>query len=536
MSRLRWPLLVLLICAPVAVLATGVPLPFLNRPAGLPTPLPVPAGDQELAWLHTSTNATTWERYVSGMIRAQLLVPGLTVDDSAAFADQTTSVPEVVLAMAGRPGNLRVRWYKLTNEATTAGWVRALAGRSPAPLALVGGGSSDRAVDLATALAAEGGWRGDRPLLFITTATADEVATDTGDTPNPLIDLYDDRSFRFCFTNRQMADAVIDFVFSHPQLRPEVFGGDARSAAGGGWTATLDPPEKPTAFSPVWEDDPFSLDLHRRFADAIWGKAHQLTYQVRFSVGGFSRPNQFEGKAAEHILQDLRDLPRQRSLLVLPTVTQPARRVLRTLAESVPQLGQRLVAVTGDGIAVNSLYRDGEFAWPVHALPVPLVLFTHHDPCGWDEKPDALPPGLAFTRPNSTDDVLHFAELTRVVVEAAYPGAETPTIPQPAVGPVPRANQLADRLRNRRPAFFDADGNRLGGTGEFVAVLWPQTEGGNAGPRTLSVAKLAVWRRPGATGWEHVRTVDVDQRRSRASIPKPAPAHAAAPPARGPRG
>jgi hypothetical protein len=83
--------------------------------------------------------------------------------------------------MDGRPGRVRVRWYKLTNDATADRWVQALAERDPPPLALIGGGSSDRAVDLARAMDAQETWRGDRPLLFITTATADEVPAEAGD-------------------------------------------------------------------------------------------------------------------------------------------------------------------------------------------------------------------------------------------------------------------------------------------------------------------------------------------------------------------
>src|SRR5262245_3556432 len=50
-------------------------------------PLPVPAGDQEIAWLHTTTNYPTWERFVAGALRARQDVPGLRVDDSRAFLD-----------------------------------------------------------------------------------------------------------------------------------------------------------------------------------------------------------------------------------------------------------------------------------------------------------------------------------------------------------------------------------------------------------------------------------------------------------------
>ena len=72
MTRLLWPLSVRVVCLPVAFLATGVSLPFLHSPPGLPQPVPVPAGDQELAWFHTTTSGTTWERFVTGVARAQL--------------------------------------------------------------------------------------------------------------------------------------------------------------------------------------------------------------------------------------------------------------------------------------------------------------------------------------------------------------------------------------------------------------------------------------------------------------------------------
>ncbi|MGL6094553.1 MAG: hypothetical protein ACRC7O_01975, partial [Fimbriiglobus sp.] len=210
MDRFRWTVLVLLVCLPVGWLAGGMPVPFLDAPPGtLPKPLPVPVGDQEMAWLHTSTSWTTWERFVSGVERAQMLVPGLKVDDSAAFRDATFEVPELVLSLAGRPGKVRIRWYKLTSDATTAQWVQALADRATPPLALIGGGTSDRAAEIARVMAAQTAWRGDRPLILFTTATAEEIPTD-GDSPEnggglvgnrKLLSVYPGRSFRFCFSN-----------------------------------------------------------------------------------------------------------------------------------------------------------------------------------------------------------------------------------------------------------------------------------------------------------------------------------------------
>ncbi|HET6574001.1 MAG TPA: hypothetical protein VFG68_10395 [Fimbriiglobus sp.] len=524
MTRLLWPLSVLLVCLPVAILATGVPLPFLHRSPGLPRPVPMPAGDQELAWFHTTTSGTTWERFVAGVERAQMLVPGLRVDDSAAFADQTTATPEVVLSMDGRTGRVRIRWYKLTNDATAARWVQALADRDPAPLAVIGGGSSDRAVDLARALEDQQSWRGDRPLLFITTATADEVpadADDAGPATRNLIDVYRGRSFRFCFTNRQMAEAVLDFVWATPGLRPQTFADLAPAAVASGLalvTGSKSPPfVGPHVFSVVWRDDPYSIDLHGQFSAAVARKGRPtgaapdapavqiVTWSVPFSVGGFIRPNPSEAEVAASILEQFRKLPPQRSLLVLPTVTKPGRRLLGTLAASAPRLRQRLVVVTGDGIPVNAVYRDGGLEWPLRSLPVPLVLFAHGNPVGWDEPGTPAPAGYELHPPTATDDVLHFAEMVRLIAEGCYP---------PASGQLDRADDLAAQLHARCPPFFDEAGNRLGGTGETVVALWPHAEDG------IPLATMEVWRRADDRRWERVRTVEVDQRRPRSGGPR----------------
>ncbi|OWK36358.1 hypothetical protein FRUB_08921 [Fimbriiglobus ruber] len=528
-------------------MAFGVPIPFLDSPQGLPVPLPVPDGDQEMAWLHTSTSGMTWERFVCGVERAQTAIPGLRVDDSGAFVDQTTTAPEVVVSMDGRPGKLRIRWYKLTAGASTAHWVKALAKRETPPLALIGGGSSDRVVDLARALEAQTEWHGDRPLLLITTATADEVLADTddgGDDLRPrtknLLDVYDDRSFRFCFTNRQMAESVLDFVWANPALRPQIASDvaplaicSAAAAARPIRTSLAPPPQH--VFGVFWQDDPYSTDLYWQFRQAL---SKQLgppgtnpmrvinespvefsSWELRYSVGGFSRPNLYEAQAVESLLHELNKLPPQRSLLVLPTVTQPARRFLRALTDAAPRIGNRLVAVTGDGIPVNAIYRDGEFAWPVRELSVPLVLFTHNSPVGWDGPNKAPPPpGYELYPPNSTEEVLHFSRLTRVVAEACYPrpgdGPEVPT----RDGLVSRANDLAARFHGRTVPFFDANGDRLSGTNEYIVVVWPQVED-EAGAPGRPDATMEVYRRGVDHLWQHVKTVEILPRRQTSANP-----------------
>src|SRR5262249_61229939 len=75
-------------------------------------PLKVPPGDQEIAWFHTATNTSTWERFVAGVHYAARQEPRLKVNDSRAFPDQTTAVPEVVLSLDGSDKRLLIRWYK----------------------------------------------------------------------------------------------------------------------------------------------------------------------------------------------------------------------------------------------------------------------------------------------------------------------------------------------------------------------------------------------------------------------------------------
>lgn len=504
------------------------------RAAETARPLPVPDGDHEVAFLHVPTAADTWENFVWGAKRAEMVVPGLRVDDAGAFPDRTTAVPEIVFARDGCAGKLRVRWYKVTTDAPTAAWVRALAARGPAPVAVIGGWSSDRARELAEAMRATA-WPGEKPLLLLATATADTVYREDY-TPAKLIELYD-RSFRFCFTNRQMADAATDFVFTDPALRPgpAVLPGlrAVPGAAGGAWAALpwlaelrAPPPGIPAlpdekvpkadwqAFAFAWDDDPYSRDLYDQFRDAIqeqgaragrpWLKVERNV--VPFSAGRFARPNPHE---AHYVDEVLKALPRrgERTLLVIPTVTAPARRVLGALAQGSPGAARRLVAVTGDGIPVNALYRDGEFAWPVRALPIPLVLCTHADPFDWDEPGDPGPPrGYELVPPlkptdvrSSTEDVQLFATMARVLVRGALPDGATRA--------APGADAVAANVR--APGFFDARGDRRTGSGEHVVVLRPTPR--VEGAVTYPDAVIEVWTRPDGTTWTRLRARPVVQ-------------------------
>ena len=99
-----------------------------------------------------------------------------------------------------------------------------------------------------------------------------------------------------------------------------------------------------------WEDDPFSVDLRDQFRAAVYRRAGNdrshadlvTTNPIPFSIGGYFSPNPYEQKAAEFIVSELLRNPDRRTLLVLPTVTAAARRVLRTVCDAIPSVGDRL--------------------------------------------------------------------------------------------------------------------------------------------------------------------------------------------------
>lgn len=464
----------------VALLATGVLIGFGVRERFLQQPtvsvLPVPAGDREIAWFHTSTSFTSWEHLISAIHHAAREIPELEVDDSRAFLERSTQTPEVVLSWKGRPGKLFIRWYKLSSELGMKQWIDALAERDPPPLAIIGGGSSDRARDLARELDLRKEWKGARPILLMTTATANEVYLDDGVEPRKLTQVYPDRTFRFCFTNEQMARAVTDFVWLMPDLRPC------------GKPATATSEETPPMIFPVqWEDDPYSLDLSEKFRIAVdrqtQGRREQpFLYAPKYSVGSFDRVNRSEAESTNLIAKELPLNEGQRSLLILPTGPTPARRFIRAVAGEVPLLGRNLVAITGDSISIDHVYRDGAIQWNMRDAPVPLVFFAHQNPIGWT---DYLLP------PTGTDEVLLFADLVKVVVATTF-GDDG--------GLVANADVLCDRVRAQKLVHFDAIGNRAEGE-EYVVCLRPDfsTPG-----RIGAQASLEVWHRLPGGAWKQM--------------------------------
>ncbi len=535
----------ILIALSAAVVVGAVVVVFQGPPAqGRPMPLSVLASQREIVWLYPATNAASWQRFVAAVRRTakRWQHPRFAVqaDDQSAFPRQTTAVPEVSLSWTGTGSRFVFRWYKLTGDWKSRDWIEALLQRQPPPLAIIGGSSSDSARELAThlhhlaaALPAQ-----DRPLLFLTTATADRVvpfAEDKTDKQSevPLTRLYPGRIFRFCFTNKQMATAVSDFIWTRDDLRPDKdpvhmamwnddsysrdlidgFRGALRqvmardTANMWAWTASQ------TMFGagpPCWRGGIFPLqrlplspysDSASSFNLDIPPSAHIIDS----SVGSFDTPNPYEAKGAGEMLETLLFQSQSRPLLIVAGQAQPSRRFLRGLIRGVPSLSKRveIVVATGDAISFNTVYRDRQVAWNIQDLPFPMVFFCHRNPIDADAGfRAALAEGERkeeddrdSTAETGTEDVLLFGDIVEALLQTGIAADGTPCA---------NAAELAERLTDLRSAddrivldgegvpLFDRAGQRQNGTGEHVVCLQPIWDE-DFKDRLLPRATIEVW-------------------------------------------
>lgn len=476
-----------LLVTSLVILAVGATALLAWTRLGHPTTVrTVPTGDGEIVWIASATSTADWERFVAALqlARARRKVgPTMLLDDAKAYPQRSYEIPEIAISFVGCTGKLWLRWYKVTSEMSIPRWMDELAKRPSPPLAVIGGSSSAEALDIAQAFADPARrWPLAKPLFLITQATADRI-WDKGIEGPELMRIYPDRSFRFCFQNSQMAEAVLDFTWSRPELRP-----------------TGNPP---AVHRLEWQDNPYSLDLSNQFVAALQQKKlpHALkAVGIRYSVGDFNRPNPPECLAIENLSADL-TATEERSLLILPIGAQPARRLLHVLTSTAPKT-RNVVAVSGDSIGLNTIRRDRDEAWNVQDVPVPLVIFCHHHP----EDPDVtyVEPGTRERR-NATDILLLHLSLIDKVIKAAYDWqAERP-------GLAADADELRERLRDQQRDFFDVLGNRLPDTGEHVIYLRPHVHADQVQP----VATLEVWARDretpnGATRWQRKLTEQLE--------------------------
>ncbi len=578
-------------------------LGYWDGPAGAAVKA-VPAGHQEIAWIAPATSSDVWERLIAAIDHVARHwqehhpdQPPLRVSLDHAFLQLTADVPEIALATSAEV-KLLIRWYKLTGEIDNRQWFAKLSRRQPPPLAIIGGDTSDRALDQALALRQlRGRWQGADPLFLLTTGTADrfhpvpaeqlqdpsalELVEDAralkllgastvgllhhpglgtpllastalfpgrpGNVPR-LIEAYHGNSFRFCFTNRRMVATMVDFLKKHPEVCPEfnsqpsVVAGAAALADPWGSLANLAAAGHFRPFllyTVAWKDDRYSIDLAERFGQgfreafpATGNSPYDstiLSTVVRYSVGDYYQPNLREVLAVDTYLNDRDFYADYHHLLVVPTGSQRARRLLRTLSRRAPREVRNLVAFNGDAIGFNQIYRDRNIAWNILDMPMNLMFFSHRNPIdpavgfgvrARDDRPppddgqenpeggDALPASRFPSSANTgTQDLLLFADIVETLLQATR--HENRLLADTV--------QLAQRLRQTRwhdgrvvnallypaaaasPSLFDADGDRQPLTGEHVVWLKPVFEK----ERLLPQATITVWSIPVAhQGWQ----------------------------------
>jgi hypothetical protein len=464
-----------------------------------PEPKPVAEGDQEIVFLYQATNASTWQRFVAA---AEQLDGwrGFHVDLGNAFPLQTTTVPEVIVSSDTVKGRLFFRWYKLTSMQRVSDWADALLRRSPPPLAIIGGNTSDAAWEQAKELkrAAQQLPEQSRPLLLLTTATAQRV----GAPDDPLMKIYAGRTFRFCFTNRQMAEAVAEFLDSQDALRIDT----------------------QHIYTVAWDDDSYSGDLTANFGMALRGRraAEEVLVAPQIidsSVGMFDRPNEMETQRADWLVKDYHKNwgpGRYKPLLVVAGQSQPSRRFLRALNLNLAWFERRFIVATGDTIAFNTVYRDRDIAWPIQDLPFPLIFFCHRNPvsskAGFQPDPSNAQGGSSSS--SGTEDLLLFKDIVRALLHTAVAEgallADTRAIGR-RLSALRKSDVLDDPIADA--PLFDEDGNRCTGTGEHVVWLDPAIDDEEHGNRVLPKATIRVFARQvdGATGerWQKRNTLEV---------------------------
>lgn len=444
--------------------------------------------DREIACLMPATNWPNWDRLLEAV---RLLVEErrgeLCWASDPGLARGYRDIPALALSRRNGGGRLWFRWYKLTGDYSAEYWLAGLLRRQPRPLAILGGNTSDRALELARLLRQSHQNLTQTPALLLTTATADEVEVSPGAGLSDLMQVYPDRSFRFCFTNRQMAEALVDFLAHRPEwLPPDRI-----------WDAV------------TWRDDPYSEDFANRISDALLERqlGQVRKSAVPYSVGEAWLPSGRERQIIEEDLAErLAQAPNSPRVLILPTVERVARRVLIGLGQAVPLAAENTTVVVGDSISFNVICRDRRLLWPTELLPMRVLLFAHENPA----RPTGVAPGLVgeltaeiasatarldgpwpvalpafshlYSRQSSTDDLLLWARIVRAVTQAAW---LTATDAQQSATPVSNADSVpfADdesfvaRLRDFRDEhgkrFFDAHGNRRLGSGEYVICLQP---------------------------------------------------------------
>ena len=442
-----------------------------------------------MAWFHTTTSGTTWERFVAGRAAgAARSSRGCSVDDSAAFPDQTTAVagggavdgrpagqaPHPVVQADQRRDRRRSgcrRWPR----ATRPRWRSSAAGRATGPSTSPGrwpprrpGTATGRCCSSPprppTRSPTDGGrrrpGRAAEPDRRVPTAGRSGSASPTGRWP------------RRCSTSSGRP----------PGLRPQPFagagpGGRRLRAGGLRRRRVARRPSRRSVFTVAWQDDPYST----RPARAVHGRAvaqarpqrptraardgrgSRRTWSVPFSVGGFypAEPVRGRGGRLDPGASSAAAAAAVAAGRCRPSPPRPGG-CSRTLAEAAPRLGQP----AGRGHRRRHLgehhlpRRRVRLAGPAAAGPAGPVHPQQPGRRG-TSRGGPTPAGRATNcrPPTSTEDVLHFAELARRARRGGVPAADVRRRSRRDGRPGRRPRRPAPRPRARRSSTRPATGS-----------------------------------------------------------------------------
>ena len=527
MRLFRW----ILVAGLLAILGTAVYQSLLWRRFAETEVGRLDSDDQEIALIEPATSIDEWGRIVSAckLIKKAWTttnpqLPDLLVDDDDAFPGRSADVPEIRFAFQSSPKqSLRLRWYKISGEHSAESWIEKLHARGRMPLAIIGGGTSDRALILGKTLQERFPEPNQpSPILLITTATAEKASAD-----GPLlIAQYKERSFRFSFTNQSMVKALLRFVEQTPDLwvhrpiEPTLLANAIASIAGAGepwhaWGVLRGHPHlQPSAMHLVsWEDERYSKDLTELF-EREFKSRNPLSEvfndgSIAHSVGGFFQPAPLEQNAVDTFIGPRVITPH--SLLVLPTQMVRMRRFLINLRQRSPSTARNLVILNGDSISFNAVYRDRDVVWNILDLPYSLVFFTHRDPiseaAGFPRKKDAEANRMTLGRTTTgTSDVLLHRDILEATLYAVLDDGRlladgkqmrermraTCWYRAEANGSTAHVgNSRLHGLGDRHRQLFDDKGDRRVYTGEHVVWVKPIYDE----DRVEGTSRISIWKR-----------------------------------------
>jgi hypothetical protein len=257
--------------------------------------------------------------------------------------------------------------------------------------------------------------------------------------------------------------------------------------------------------------------------------------QVHYSTGHYNIPNYSEAAAALNFYSVRSKSKSTRQLMVLPTGTERARRFLKAVIGSDPDVVHNLVVVSGDSITFNNIYRDRKVAWNIMDLPVTLVFFQHRNPMYQDPLDQNGPESgkvLGFLEHGTencpwattgTQDLLLYRDILEALILAGWRDGnlvdtadeldqrlgQLRWVPidkhgQKIVGDL-KGEKIIDGHLTFSPMgnlFFDSARNREIGTGEYIVLLQPNQHKGMVTPE----ATLSIWSRKAQAGidrsWE----------------------------------